>query len=57
MATDVTQRESSNIKRYASAFKFLYMHCYKIIIIKIKLQKLKFVTYLIIFVWLTFAFF
>ena len=32
------------------------MHCYKIIIIKIKLQNLKFVTYPIIFVWLTFAF-
>ena len=35
------------------------MHCYKIIIIIIIiiiLQKLKFVTYPIIFVWLTFAF-
>ena len=33
------------------------MHCYKIIITtKVKLQKLKFVTHLIIFVWLTFAF-
>ena len=34
------------------------MHCYKIIItIKVKLQKIKFVTHIIIFVWLTFTFF